>query len=162
ALARNYGSQDLDTVWTGFTGAAELTGERLAGFLKAELGRGLSMTFMANQVPMKENRISLHPTVRDKWDRPAAYVNKGWHPHDVALMQTYAGVCGGILRAAGLADVGQGGVYGTNNIARCANHILGGARFGRDSKDSVLDRDCRAWGFDNLYVTDGSFMPTSG
>jgi len=26
----------------------------------------------------------------------------------------------------------------------------------------VLDPDCKAWAFDNLYVTDGSFMPTSG
>jgi choline dehydrogenase-like flavoprotein len=26
----------------------------------------------------------------------------------------------------------------------------------------VLDADCRAWQFDNLYVTDGSFMPSSG
>ena len=40
--------------------------------------------------------------------------------------------------------------------------MLGGARFGTDPADSVLDPDCRAWQFDNLYVTDGSFMPTSG
>jgi choline dehydrogenase-like flavoprotein len=26
----------------------------------------------------------------------------------------------------------------------------------------VLDVSCRAWGFDNLYITDGAFMPTSG
>jgi choline dehydrogenase-like flavoprotein len=26
----------------------------------------------------------------------------------------------------------------------------------------VLDVHCRAWSFDNLYVTDGAFMPTSG
>jgi len=49
-----------------------------------------------------------------------------------------------------------------NALARMANHILGGARFGKDPTDSVLDQDCRAWQFDNLYVTDGSFMPTSG
>ena len=49
-----------------------------------------------------------------------------------------------------------------NALARMANHILGGARFGNDRADSVLDSDCRAWEFDNLYVTDGAFMPTSG
>jgi choline dehydrogenase-like flavoprotein len=31
-----------------------------------------------------------------------------------------------------------------------------------DRNDSVLDPNCKAWDFDNLYVTDGSFMPTSG
>jgi choline dehydrogenase-like flavoprotein len=49
-----------------------------------------------------------------------------------------------------------------NGTVRIANHILGGARFGRERNDSVLDPDCRAWDFDNLYLTDGSFMPTSG
>jgi choline dehydrogenase-like flavoprotein len=45
---------------------------------------------------------------------------------------------------------------------RIANHILGGARFGINPQESVLDPNCRAWNFDNLYVTDGSCMPTSG
>ena len=36
----------------------------------------------------------------------------------------------------------------------------GNAGAGRD--DSVLDPNCRAWELDNLYVTDGCFMPTSG
>ena len=26
----------------------------------------------------------------------------------------------------------------------------------------MLDQDNRAWEFENLYVTDGAFMPTSG
>ena len=39
---------------------------------------------------------------------------------------------------------------------------LGGARFGNDRNDSVLDPGCRVWDLDNLYVTDGAFMPTSG
>jgi choline dehydrogenase-like flavoprotein len=49
-----------------------------------------------------------------------------------------------------------------NALARCANHVLGGARFGLDPRDSVLDPSCRAWEFDNLYVADGAFMPTAG
>jgi choline dehydrogenase-like flavoprotein len=83
-------------------------------------------------------------------------------------MDTLALECANILRAGGNATHdypirGFGGVYnGENGIARIANHILGGARFGSDPRDSVLDPDCRVWGFDNLYVTDGAFMPTSG
>ena len=29
-------------------------------------------------------------------------------------------------------------------------------------EEGVLDSHCRVWGVDNLFVTDGSFMPTSG
>ena len=64
ALGRNYGSRDLDTVWQAFVDDAAMTGQALDDFLEANFGRGLSMTFMANQVPRKSNRIELHPTYR--------------------------------------------------------------------------------------------------
>jgi choline dehydrogenase-like flavoprotein len=115
---------------------------------------------MANQVPQRENRIDLHPTVKDKWGRPVAYIVKDWHSHDKALMDVLADQCRQILVAAGMEDVSWGSVG--NSVVRIANHVLGGARFGTDPVDSVLDPDCRAWNFDNLYVTDGCFMPTSG
>jgi choline dehydrogenase-like flavoprotein len=38
----------------------------------------------------------------------------------------------------------------------------GTCRFGRDPATSVLDVDCRAHAVPNLFVSDSSFMPTSG
>ena len=40
-------------------------------------------------------------------------------------------------------------------------HPLGTLRFGTDPAESVLDPDCRAHDLDNLFVADGSFMPSS-
>jgi choline dehydrogenase-like flavoprotein len=163
ALARNVDSHDLDTLWDGFNNAANICGQAMHQFLDDSFGRGLSLTFMANQVPQKSNRIELHPNVRDKWGRPVAYIIKNWHSHDIALMNRLSAQCYDVLSSGGIKNaLNAGAVYGKDEYARCANHILGGARFGTDPKDSVLDADCRAWGFDNLYVTDGSFMPTSG
>ncbi|RFU49370.1 GMC oxidoreductase [Paraburkholderia sp. DHOC27] len=163
ALARNVDSHDLDTLWDGFNQATNICGQAMHEFLDDSFGRGLSLTFMANQVPQKINRIELHPTVRDKWGRAVAYIIKDWHPHDHALMERLSKQCYDVLSKGGIENaLSAGEVYGKDELARCANHILGGARFGLDSTDSVLDPDCRAWGFDNLYVTDGSFMPTSG
>lgn len=167
SLARTKGSMDLDSFWKGFTDDTNMTGERMSGYIKDNLGKRVSLAFMANQVPLKTNRIELHPTVRDKWNRKSAYILKEWHGQDRALMDTLANQCAEILRyidGVGNYQVNEfGSVYmGENGISRIANHILGGARFGNDPKDSVLDKNCRAWGFDNLYVTDGSFMPTSG
>jgi len=165
ALGRTHGSQDLDTIWQAFIDDPDLTGAKLTAFLDDNLGRRLSVSFMANQVPLKTNRIELHPTVRDKWGRKCAYIIKDWHSHDIALMNTLADQCRQIL-VRGCpegADLSSGHVAMASNApARIANHILGGARFGTDRNDSVLDPGCRAWDFDNLYVTDGSFMPTSG
>jgi choline dehydrogenase-like flavoprotein len=41
-------------------------------------------------------------------------------------------------------------------------HQNGTIRFGRDSKASALDVNCKAHEIDNLYVVDGSFFPSSG
>ena len=168
SLFRTYGSQDLDTLWNGFMSATSMRGDGFIKFMDDEFARGLSISFMANQVPQFDNRIELHPTVKDKWGRPVAYVIKDWHPHDIRVMNTMAQQCGDVLRYGGdpisrnFPIQGQGSIYMAENaLARMANHILGGARFGNDRADSVLD-DCRAWEFDNLYVTDGAFMPTSG
>jgi choline dehydrogenase-like flavoprotein len=169
SLARTHGSQDIDTIWKSFVDDTSLTGERLAGFLDENFGTRLSVSFMANQVPLKTNRIELHPTASDKWGRNVAYIVKEWHEHDRFLMDVLAEQCARVLRFGGDGGRGefpvfeQGGVYqAENGLARIANHILGGARFGTDRNDSVLDPACRAWDFDNLYVTDGCFMPTSG
>ncbi len=40
-------------------------------------------------------------------------------------------------------------------------HPCGTVRFGLDPRTSVLDRNCRVRGVDNLFVVDASFMPTS-
>jgi choline dehydrogenase-like flavoprotein len=169
SLFRTHGSQDLDTLWNGFMSNVAMRADGFIRFLDDEFGRGLSISFMANQVPQFDNRIELHPTVKDKWGRPVAYVIKTWHSHDRYLMDTMARQCGDVLRFGGdpvgrnHPIQGQGSIYMAENaLARMANHILGGARFGTDPRDSVLDPQCRAWEFDNLYVTDGAFMPTSG
>jgi len=41
-------------------------------------------------------------------------------------------------------------------------HPCGTCRASTDAKNGVLDKDCRVFGTENLYVTDASFMPTSG
>lgn len=162
-LARTDGSTDLDTFWAGFSGAMEKRGDGIIRWLGEDFGTRLSVSFMANQVPRYENRIELH-AIPDKWGRKSAHIIKDWHPHDGAVMGTLAGVCEEILLrgvpGATRDEISEGSVYG--NAVRVANHILGGMRFGRNEEESVLDPNCRVWGFDNLFVTDGAFMPTSG
>ena len=55
------------------------------------------------------------------------------------------------------------GLYlGQNTPIGGTAHQAGTLRFGDDPETSVLDRDCRAHGIDNLYVTDASFFPSVG
>jgi choline dehydrogenase-like flavoprotein len=47
------------------------------------------------------------------------------------------------------------------NEKRHVAHQVGTCRFGIDPATSALDRNCRLHHMDNLYILDGSFMPTS-
>jgi choline dehydrogenase-like flavoprotein len=41
-------------------------------------------------------------------------------------------------------------------------HLVGGARMAADERHGVVDRDCRSFAVPNLYITDGSVLPTQG
>jgi choline dehydrogenase-like flavoprotein len=58
-----------------------------------------------------------------------------------------------MLRDAGAQDI--------LTIDRYA-HLIGGARMGFTPDDSVCDSDHRIWGVPNVFVTDGSALPTQG
>jgi choline dehydrogenase-like flavoprotein len=59
----------------------------------------------------------------------------------------------GILTAAGADEV--------ITIKRYA-HLVGGARMATDARHGVVDGRCRAFAVPNLYITDGSVLPTQG
>ena len=163
SLARTHGSTDLDTLWQGFMGDTSLIGDAMNDWFDRDIGRRLSVSYMGNQIPRRANHIRLHSST-DKWGRKNAFIIKDWHAHDKHLMDVLANECREILlkgiSAVDLVGIESGSVE--DQGVRIANHILGGARFGTDRALSVLDPECKAWDFDNLYVTDGSCMPTSG
>ena len=41
-------------------------------------------------------------------------------------------------------------------------HIMGTTRMGTSQSNSVVDRDCRVHGYDNLFVAGSSVFPTGG
>jgi hypothetical protein len=61
-----------------------------------------------------------------------------------------------------LKEMGARNISANISSAPPPNLVAGGCRFGGDPATSVLDPDCRAHEVQNLYVSDGSFMPTGG
>ena len=41
-------------------------------------------------------------------------------------------------------------------------HLVGGARMAADERLGVVDRNCPGFAVPNLYLTDGSVLPTQG
>jgi choline dehydrogenase-like flavoprotein len=119
--------------------------------------RTLTFEVFNDWLPTDNCFVTLDPKVKDKWGNPVARFRIGYHPHDLEVGSYLAEKAEKLLAAAGAKNI-YSGISGSPP----ANLQAGGCRFGTDPENSVLDPDCRSHEVENLYVTDGSFMPTGG
>lgn len=119
--------------------------------------RYLQFEVFCDWLPTDNCFVSLDKSVKDKWDSPVAKVRVGYHPHDLKVGHYLAGKAKTVLQAMQAEDI-----YASISGNPPQNLMAGGCRFGTDPDTSVLDPDCRLHEADNLFVTDGSFMPTGG
>ncbi len=108
-------------------------------------------------LPTDDCFVSLDGNVKDKWNVPVAKMRLNAHPHDLVVGEYISKKAEDIMRAMGAENV-----YSSVSPSPPANLVAGGCRFGKDPKTSVLDPDCRVHTAENVFVTDGSFMPTGG
>jgi choline dehydrogenase-like flavoprotein len=129
--------------------------DRLRGHFRE--GRTLECEIFAEFLPTDGTFVELDPEVRDRYGLPAARIAVTHHPHDVTVARFLAERAAELFRAAGADEVRIAAALGTDFVLQ-----HGTCRFGVDPARSVLDPSCRAHDVPNLYVVDGSFMPTSG
>ena len=130
---------------------APLGYRNLAGFASKFLQ---NLLCIAEDEPQFENRVGLSPE-KDVYGLEQLQVEHEYSPGDYSRRDYLVERAKKILKAAG-GYVPK--VYKIDTFS----HAVGTLRFGDDSEESVLDRDCRFRGMENLFVLDGSFMPTSG
>jgi len=108
-------------------------------------------------LPTDDCFVALDENVTDKWGDPVAKVRIGSHNHDLQVGEYLAEKGAQLLEQLGAKNVSSSvSSYPPTNL------MAGGCRFGDDPKTSVLNKNCQAHEVHNLYVTDGSFMPTGG
>jgi len=117
----------------------------------------LKFEVFADWLPHGDCFIALDGEVKDKWGHPAARIRLGFHPQNHKV--------GSYLAQRGeevMAHLGARNIRSRLFDSPPPNLMAGGCRFGTDPSRSVLDPECRAHEVENLFVTDGSFMPTGG
>jgi choline dehydrogenase-like flavoprotein len=103
-------------------------------------------------LPQADNRVTLDDQ-KDRHGLPVARFTYSQCENDRQLMRAAQSVMENILWAAGAGEV--------MSIDRFA-HLVGGARMAADEQHGVVDSDCRTFAVPNLFITDGSVLPTQG
>ena len=104
-------------------------------------------------LPDARNYVSIHPTLKDQFGIPVPYVHFNLFENDRRLIQAGIRKAKDVLLAAGATE--------TWSVDRYA-HLVGTCRMGFNPADSVVDKWCRTWDVPNLFVCDGSVLPTQG
>jgi choline dehydrogenase-like flavoprotein len=120
-------------------------------------GQFLRFEIFNDWLPTDNCFVSLDENSKDKWGNPVAKVRTGYHPHDMEVGRYLAQKAENVLKALNAEEI-----YSRVSGSPPTNLVAGGCRFGNDPKTSILDKNCRAHEVENLYVSDGSFMPTGG
>jgi choline dehydrogenase-like flavoprotein len=136
-----------------------LWGEALKQSLKKEFTTYKTLRFEVfnDWLPNDNCFVSLDEETTDKWGDQVAKVRIGYHEQDLKVGEYLSLKAEKLLTAMGATNVSSSvSGYPPSNL------MAGGCRFGNDPKTSVLNKNCQAHEVDNLFVTDGSFMPTGG
>ncbi|HEU0192958.1 MAG TPA: GMC family oxidoreductase [Gaiellales bacterium] len=103
-------------------------------------------------LPLPENRVTLADE-KDQFGMPIPRFDYSQCENDRANIAYAKQTMHDIWESAGAQD--------TLTIDRYA-HLVGGCRMGASAEQSVVDADHRVWGTPNVFVADGSVMPTQG
>jgi len=120
----------------------------------AVIPRMTGLLAIGEDQPRAENRITLDHAVRDRYGLPRALVLHAYSARDQAVRGALVRAAVRLLRRAGaLAHY----VHRIDTFS----HAVGTVRMGADPATAPLDADGRFRGLANLYVADGSALPTA-
>lgn len=121
------------------------------------LGRSLSWAISGEDLPHRDNRVTLHDELTDSDGVPAVKVHFRLGENERALRAWHLDRACESLETAGAVETLRIPI-----LPFSGGHMLGTARMGRDPETSVTDPWGRTHDVPNLHILDGSLFVTSG
>ena len=128
--------------------------------MRAAYKRNVQVFGPTQQIPSADARVTLDPTVRDRWGLPVARISGNVHPHTYDVGEVQAQRAEAWLKEAGAISTIKLSYRSTSVSA--GQHQAGTCRMGNDPKGSVVDSGCRIHDVDNVFVIDGSVHVNNG
>jgi choline dehydrogenase-like flavoprotein len=110
-------------------------------------------------LPYHENKVSIHPDKKDVLGLSTLVLDAEWKTNEYEMRKDMMNDAAEMLEGAGLKDVKT---FDSGCNPGLGIHEMGTARMGHDVKTSVLNKWNQIHSVQNVFVTDGSFMTSSG
>ncbi|MEM7464039.1 MAG: GMC family oxidoreductase, partial [Pseudomonadota bacterium] len=120
---------------------------------------GIRVNAFGEDLPYLNNCVELDESQLDEWGRPKLRISFTWGENELLMRDAQVSQ---MERLADKLELDGAAITHKLNAPGKNNHELGTARMGSSPKNSVLDRYNRIWGYDNVYVVDGSAFTSSG
>ncbi|WP_373498931.1 GMC oxidoreductase [Desulfococcus sp.] len=143
------------------------------------IGRGGKRWWMVcfgAMLPHPENRVTVHPKMKDAWGIPVIHIDIRYRENELAMIADQEKTLQEMIAACGLkVSCWVSGPCGPlfqkvmenrslhpsgSFYPGYAVHKCGGAPMGSDPGESILNMYSQSWDVDNVYVTDAACFPS--
>lgn len=131
----------------------DIFGDALHTFMQDGARHMGSMVGVCEDEPLRDNRIALSATQKDRFGMPLAVSIYTTSPDGKKLWETAAAEGVEIFKAAGAKEAWHG--------PQAGQHIMGGTIMGKDPKQSVLNGEAQSHDIKNLFIGGPGVFPTS-
>jgi choline dehydrogenase-like flavoprotein len=150
----------------GFVGPISYATRAISGFgaalkqsVRESFGRALTVGALGDFLPNDATRVTIDPAERDANGVPLPRIHSHLTAQDIARLRFMAEQCRRVLREAGVKELVE--EYGTYDFFS-STHVAGTCRMGADAGASVVDAFGKTHECPNLFIADGSVMPSLG
>jgi choline dehydrogenase-like flavoprotein len=133
-------------------------GDDLVGAVRDDVGNQLGIGALVEQLPRRENRVTLDRSKTDEHGNPVPNVHWDVGDHAIATAHRAQQVQSQILTEMG-AEITWATDPHNPGVAR---HPMGTTRMGEDPSESVVDERCRTHDLANLTIASSSVFRTGG
>jgi choline dehydrogenase-like flavoprotein len=113
-----------------------------------------SVALLGEDLPIETNRVSLHPTERDRFGLPIPNIHIDDHPNEFAMKNYAHKRAGALYEAVGAKRIFEAPPFPNS-------HNMGSCRMADDPAQGVVNRWGQSHDIDNLFISDGSQFTSS-
>jgi choline dehydrogenase-like flavoprotein len=117
------------------------------------------MYMQGETIPKKENHVRLSSDKKDPWGIPQLITSVGYDDNDEKMVRDFLTQSAEMLSVCGVKDIVQ---HDSKQAPGLDIHEMGGCRMGHDPATSLLNKFNQLHLCNNVFVTDGACMTSTG